>query len=462
MRNLTTWLGVLACALLLVACGKPDAPALPQLDAAGNLAAIQARGEIVIATRNAPTIRYIDRDGRSSGPENDFATAFARYLGVTPRFVEVDSTEALLKAVAAGQADMAAGSITRTKARQAQFTFGPEYARVWQEVVCDRRNKPRKIADLAQVDKLVVGAGTSYAARLAWLAKQQPALKLHWQTVEDTSTEELLGQVASGDIGCTLADSNIVKINRRYYPSLLVMFKVGEAQHLAWPMPKGSDKLRAAAFKWFEGFRKAGKLNAIKAQYYGFLGKWDFVDKQSLVQRINKVYPKYEPLFAEAAKQYDFDQWLLAAQAYQESHWNPEATSYTGVRGIMMLTMNTAEAMGVDDRLDAEQSIMAGAAYLRKLEQKLPDTVAVPDRYYFALAAYNIGYYHLRDAMTLAKRQGLNPNRWRDLQKTLPQLMQRRYYRTVPYGYARGSEAVSYVQRIRDYSDIIRRVVQSP
>src|SRR5690606_32619903 len=160
-----------------------------------------------------------------------------------------------------------------------------------------------------------------------------------------------------------------------------------------------------------------------KAQYYGYLGKWDYVDKKSLVDRINSVYPKYKALFAEAAKTYDFDQWLLAAQSYQESHWNPEATSYTGVRGIMMLTMNTAQAMGVDDRLDPEQSIMAGAAYLRKLEQKLPPEVVAPDRYYFALAAYNIGYYHLRDAMTLAKRQRLNPYRWRDLQKTLPQLM---------------------------------------
>lgn len=458
MRVWGRWTAQLVCALLLVACGKPESTPLPQLDAPGKLAAIQARGELVVVTRNAPTIWYIDRDGRSSGPEHDFAAAFARYLGVTPRFVTVDSTEAMLKVVAEGRADLAAGSITRTKARQAHYTFGPEYARVWQQVVCDKRNKPRKVADLAEVSKLVVGADTSYAARLAWLAKNHPDYGLKWQEAQEVSTEELLAQVADGDIDCTLADSNIVAINRRYYPSLLVMFKVGEAQHLAWPMPKGSDKLRAAAFKWFEGFRKSGKLEAIKAQYYGFLGKWDYVDKQTLVARIQKVYPKYDALFAEAAKKYDFDKWLLAAQSYQESHWNPEATSYTGVRGIMMLTMNTAQAMGVDDRLDPEQSIMAGAAYLRKLEQKLPPEVVAPDRYYFALAAYNIGYYHLKDAMTLAKRRGLSPNHWRDLRKVLPLLMQSRYYHTLPYGYARGSEAVSYVQRIRDYSDIIRKV----
>src|SRR5690606_35712922 len=130
-------------------------------------------------------------------------------------------------------------------------------------------------------------------------AKNHPDYGLKWQEAQEVGTEELLTQVASGDIDCTLADSNIVAINRRYYPSLLVMFKVGEAQHLAWPMPKGSDKLRAAAFKWFEGFRQSGKLAAIKAQYYGYLGKWDYVDKKSLVDRINSVYPKYKALFAE-------------------------------------------------------------------------------------------------------------------------------------------------------------------
>lgn len=443
-----------ACAVLVAGCGN----GLSKLDKPGDLAAIKARGQIVIVMRNAPTVSYIDRDGNLTGPEHDLAEAFAKHIGVKPHFVEVDSIRAMLQAIAKGEADLAAGSITRTPAREKRFSFGPEYARVWQEVVCNTDNKPRAVADLPKVKKLMVAANTSYAARLEHLKRKHPDMKLHWQESRADNTEQLLAAVAARDIGCTIADSNIVAINRRYHPKLLVMFKIGPAQHLAWPMPKGSRTLRHAAIKWLAGYKKSGKLKALKQRYYGFIPEWDYVNINTLVQRTKNVYPHYAWMFAKAARKYDFDKWLLAAEAYQESHWNPKATSPTGVQGMMMLTLPTALAMGVKNRLDPEQSIMAGARYLRKMEQKLPDDIQPPDRYYFALAAYNIGYAHLRDAMTLAKQLGRDPERWASLSKTLPLLMQRRYYQHLKHGYARGIEAVRYVQRIRDYSDVIRRV----
>lgn len=436
---------------LLMACSGLDEP--------GSLEAIKSRQELVIATRNSPTNRYIDREGHAAGPENDLAAAFARHLGVTPRFIVAESVDEVLSLVAKGQVDMAAASITRTPEREKRFVFGPAYAHVSQQVVCNNKNKPRGVDDLPQVSELVVGAGTSYDALLGRLAQQHPKLELHWKTLADVSTEQLLAQVADYRIGCTLADSNIVAINRRYYPSLLMMFNISEPQPLAWPLPKGADELRQALVDWFKGFKESGKLKELEDRYYGYIGKWNFVDKNTLMKRIETVYPQYDALFAEAAERYGFDKWLLAAQAYQESHWDPKATSYTGVRGIMMLTQNTAESLGVTNRLDPEQSIMGGARYLRKMESKLPEEIQPPERYYFALAAYNIGFYHLRDAMTLAKRLGRDPHDWSDVEKTLPLLMQRRYYKDLRYGYARGAEAVRYVQRIRDYGDIIQQVM---
>lgn len=456
---------IIALACTLCACGQSDRTgarepsALPTLDAPGDLNAIKSRGELVIVTRNAPTVAYIDRDGRSSGPEHDLAVAFAHYLDVTPRFVQVSSVGAMLEAVATDKADMAAGSITKTAARATRFTFGPPYMHVTEQVVCNNNSKPRRFAQLAtRVNSLVVAADTSYDKTLKRLAAQQPSVNVSWRTAKDVGTEVLLQRVARGKIDCTVADSNIVAINRRYYPKLLVMFNLGKPEPLAWPMPKGSTKLQKAATRWLAAIRKKGGLAVIHEQYYGYLDKWNYVDKNALVRRIKSVYPRYAQDFADAAQKYDFEQWLLAAQAYQESHWDPQARSHTGVRGMMMLTEPTAQSLGVTDRLDARQSIMGGARYLRKMEKKLPDDLAAPDRYYFALAAYNIGYYHLRDAMTLARRAGLNPLRWSVLRKMLPRLMQRRYYRTVPYGYANGIEAVRYVRHIRDYSDIIHQI----
>lgn len=444
----------MAGGVLLAGCGG----GLSTLDHPGRLAAIKARGELVILTRNAPTVSYFDRDDQLTGPEHDLAAAFAKHLGVKPHFVELDSVQAMLDALAKGEADLAAGSITRTRAREKHFDFGPEYARVWQEVVCNNDNTPRNLADLAEVKKLVVAAGTSYVARLAILKREHPKLGLHWSTTSDYSTGQLFAKVAEHRIDCTIADSNVVAINRRYHPKLLVMFKISPAQHLAWPLPQGATKLRHAASQWFGEYKKSGKFKALQQRYYGFIRKWDYVDTNTLVRRTKKVFPKYDALFTDAAKKYDFDKWLLAAQAYQESHWNPQATSNTGVQGMMMLTLPTARALGVTNRLNPEQSVMGGAQYLRKMEQKLPASIKAPDRYYFALAAYNIGYAHLRDAMTLAQRLGNDPLTWAGLRKTLPLLTQKRYYQHLKRGYARGIETVRYIQRIRDYSDVIRRI----
>lgn len=452
------------CALLLGGCDQSPKPDRVTLQAPGDLDTILAREELVVITRNSPTNWYIDRDGRSAGPEHDFVSAFARSLGVTPRFIIADSVQDMLDALAKGQADLAAGSITPTPGRQKRFAFGPHYGGVTQQVVCNNKSKPRKIANLANVEHLAVPAHTSYSSRLAAIAKQHPDLDIRWQDIENTSTEQLLAEVANYQYDCTLADSNIVAINRRYHPDLLVMFNISDKQPFAWPMPKGSDKLRQAAIDWFGEYQKSGKLDALVERYYGFLSKWDYVDKSTLIKRIDSVYPAFDPYFTNAAETYDFDKWLLAAQAYQESHWNPKAVSFTGVRGIMMLTLPTAKALGVENRLDAEQSIMGGAAYLRQLIDRLHEDIPAPDRYYFALAAYNIGLYHLRDAMTLTRQKGKNPHKWADVKKTLPLLMRREYYSRLPYGYARGTEAVEYVSRIRDYSDIIRqsRLDQTP
>ena len=121
----------------------------------------------------------------------------------------------------------------------------------------------------------------------------------------------------------------------------------------------------------------------------------------------------------------------------------------------MMLTLNTAKDLGVTSRLDPEQSIRGGSEYLSSLLTRIPDRIPSPDRLWFALAAYNIGLGHLEDARVLTERQGGNPDMWVDVKKRLPQLRQKRYYKTTRYGYARGNEAVIYVDNIRRYYDTL-------
>jgi len=148
----------------------------------------------------------------------------------------------------------------------------------------------------------------------------------------------------------------------------------------------------------------------------------------------------------------------LAAIGYQESQWNPYATSPTGVRGLMMLTGETADRMGVTDRLDARQSILGGARYLALMKDTLPDRIAEPDRTWLALAAYNQGQGHMEDARRVAQARGGSPDSWADVKQALPHLSRGTYAKAMKYGYARGGEALHFAENIRNYYDILLRL----
>jgi membrane-bound lytic murein transglycosylase F len=111
--------------------------------------------------------------------------------------------------------------------------------------------------------------------------------------------------------------------------------------------------------------------------------------------------------------------------------------------------------MGIQSRLDAAQSIEGGARYFKKMISKMPQRIPKPDRTWFALASYNVGFGHLNDARIITQRQGGDPDRWVEVKKRLPLLKQKKYYKKTKYGYARGDEPVNYVENIRRYYDTL-------
>lgn len=413
---------------------------------------------LVVVMRNAPTTWYQGREG-PQGPEYDLISSFAKYHNIPFKIEIVDSISDVLQWINEGKAHLAAAGLTDTEERRQQgFVFGPEYYKVQQQVVCRRDHGvlPKNIADLVGKNIHVI-AGSSYVERLQQLQLQYPNLK--WQEVDDMGTEQLLQRVWLKQIDCTVADSNIVSINRRYYPELLVAFPISEEQSLAWVVNKDWQHLLTDLETWLEFSQDSGEVAAIRERYYGHVELFDYVDMRKFTTRIKNRLPKYTEYFKQAGKQFDLDWYLLAALAYQESHWNPKAKSPTGVRGMMMLTLGTAKQMGVNNRLDVKQSIVGGAKYLARMIKRVPEEVEGENRLWFALAAYNVGFGHLLDARTLAKKRGKNPDIWVDLKQVLPLLSQKKYYKSLKYGYARGSEPVRYVQRIRDFKQVLRQLM---
>ncbi|MCA9470912.1 MAG: transglycosylase SLT domain-containing protein [Nitrospirales bacterium] len=183
-------------------------------------------------------------------------------------------------------------------------------------------------------------------------------------------------------------------------------------------------------------------------------------DEQKFMRHVKTRLPMYREVFKEAGGKYGLSWILLAAQAYQESHWNRNAKSPTGVRGLMMLTRDTASDMGIENRLDPRNSITGGARYLARLYEQVPENVHSEDRMLFALAAYNVGMGHVKDAQILAKRLNKDHRKWDSIKTVLPLLAKKKYYKTLPNRYARGWEPVQYVKRIRAYRKILEYMDQ--
>jgi len=450
-------LAVLALVAVMLACAvlwpKGNTHILP----VRTLAEIQRSGQLIVLTQNNPTVYYVDRHDQESGPEYELVKAFAKQLGVTPLFIIKNSVVDLMDAISRGEGDLASAGLSITAERKRKVLFGPAYQKVSQQVVCRRGGEhPRKVADLVKAG-LVVIAGSSYEERLKGLQGKYP--ELAWHTTSGLNAEQILEKIWHRKIDCTVMDSTIVSINQRYYPELRVRFALGKQDELAWVMPKGAGTLRRQAVDWFKGYKESGELARLQEFYYGHVKLFDYVDTQAFRRRIDERFPEFEQIFEQAAAENGLSATVLAAQSYQESHWDPKAKSPTGVRGMMMLTWPTARSMGVKNRLNAEQSIFGGAKYLAKLRNNLADELQEPDLTWMSLAAYNVGLGHLRDAQTLARRQGKDSKRWHDVKMMLPLLRDRKYYSTLKYGYARGSEPVQYVQQIRQYEQILQQVV---
>jgi len=417
------------------------------------LNSVKSARELVMLTYIGPTTYFENPEG-PAGFEYDLAKSFADHLGVRLRVVAVPSFTEILPRLMDGEADFAAAGITITDARRAMVRFTPPYQQVRQQIVY-RRGAKRPADVSALIDREIeVRAGTSYVDRLNALKQKFP--ELTWVEVDDRETEDLLQAVWEGLLDLTVADSNIVAVSQQYFPELQVAFDLNDSDGLGWAFPVSPDtSLYDEAVKFLERARKSGELANLIERYYGAASRSGYVNMTVYQLRVQTRLPLYQSLFETAAGQTGLDWRLLAAISYQESYWDPKAISPTGVRGMMMLTEETATQLGIANRLDAKQSILGGARYIARLIERIPETVAEPDRLWMALAAYNVGPYHLEDARTITQRQGGNPNKWLDVKERLPLLATSKWARTVPYGYARGHEAIIFVNRVRTYYDVL-------
>lgn len=437
-------IAMLAC--LTVGCDEAPKPIAP----------IEQSGELVVLTVNGPATYFEDAHGLPSGFEYDLAVAFARSLKAKPSFVIIDNPAKIDQMLRRGQAHLAAAALPRHFDFPGGLAWGPSYFTLQHQVVGRAsETKPKGLEDIA-ASRVGVIAETVAEYLLSHPTVQMPHLE---RLPPASSTADLLELVATGKLDYALLESNRFTLARRFFPQLEVAFNVGKPLEHAWLIsPVDKKRVLEAARTFFERMQKDGTLKRLVDRYYGHAARITAIDSGTLIERIGSQLPRLREAFAEAEMAAGVDWRLVAAIGYQESHWDPNATSPTGVRGLMMLTEETAERLQIKNRLDARESILGGARYFALLKEGISPRIEEPDRTWLALAAYNMGIGHLEDARIVAQRAGLNPDKWQDVRQVLPRMSEPETFNKLKHGYARGFEAQQLVDNVRNYYDILTRM----
>lgn len=439
----------LFCALVLTPACQPQLSLLEQ---------VQQRGVLKVVTRPGPTTYQVDGEN-VSGFEYELVSLFAQELGVALDIEPSQSIDDMMSRVKNGDRNLAAAGLAITHNRSKSVSFSHAYQQVTQKLIYRTgTRKPRSLTDLLG-KSIIVASNSSHEERLKVLKLKHP--ELTWHSTKNLKAEQLMRKVYDREYDLTIVDSTEFDSHRALMPELRAAFDLGQPDNIAWAFDLSTTdpSLLQAADQFIKRVKSDGTVDGLLHRYFGHLSHFDYVNARTFLHHMESRLPKYIDDFQLAAIDNDVDWRLVAAISYQESHWDPKAVSPTGVRGIMMLTLDTAKEMKVSNRINAKQSIDGGTAYFRKIYNRWPIELQEPHRLWFTLASYNMGYGHVTDARRITKLEGDDPNNWFDVKKRLPLLQHKDYYPFTRYGYARGArQALVYVENIRKYYEVLTMI----
>jgi membrane-bound lytic murein transglycosylase F len=379
-----------------------------------------------------------------SGFDHDLATLFAESLDREPVFTVANSYDDLVSQLKSGKADMAAAWLPKTFIDGQGLSAGPTYG--WMQPVLLRR------ARVLPQHRMEQSANNNQAASTANISSEI-------KQIQSLALPELYP--SNPAITALICSDTSAEIATSVFPNLSIHATKEKKQEVVWAFaPPSADTEKTVPFKseaeaFLKDLNARGRMSQIRDKHFGALRKLPTRDKLAFLERSQAILPIYEPLFKQAQQETGVDWRLIASLGYQESHWNPQATSPTGVRGIMMLTEGTSALLGVRDRLDPAEAIPAGARYLKQLRRNVKGRISEPDRTWMALAGYNQGPGNLIAARNLAKKYGLNPGSWYDVKLMYPLLARTDFTANLKTGTANGQEAVTLAERVRMFYTLL-------
>ncbi|TLP72780.1 transglycosylase SLT domain-containing protein [Maribacter sp. ACAM166] len=411
---------------------------------------------------------YFLYKGRPMGYEYELLERLAAHFDLELEVIVSEDLNSLLTELNKGTVDIVAYGLAVTTDRKKIAAF-TDYLYLTKQVLVQRKPKnwrkltldnikEQLVMDPIQLidDTVSVRYSSSYFERLQNLSREIGGTIFVDTLKGKLATAEIIKMVADGEIKYTLADKNLAHINASYYPILDVSVPVSFSQRIAWAVHKNSKELLTKTNDWIEDEKK-------KSDYYVIYNKY-FRNKRTFNRRVqsdfyslsNNQISKYDDIIKENAKKLGWDWRLLASLVYQESRFDIDANSWTGAEGLMQLMPNTAKEMGLENSMEPIDNINAGSKYLRSIYDNFEEITDSVQRIKFTMAAYNSGYYHIKDARLLAKMNKLNPNVWdRNVNEMLLALSYPQNYNhpSINYGYVNGIEPYNYVDQIFERYD---------
>lgn len=415
-----------------------------------DLQQIKDSGELVVLTLYSST-SYFNYRGQDMGFQYELSEQFAKSLGVKLKVKVARNVKDLIRKLEAGEGDLIAYTLPVTKEWKDSLLYCGEDVITHQVVVQRKNGRHKPLKDVTELigKDIYVNPG-KYYERLVNLDKELGGgIRIHLVRSDSISAEDLITQVAQGKIPYTVADNDIARLNRTYYPNLDIDLKISFDQRSSWAVRKDCPQLARAASEWHKANLTSPDYKASTKRYFEISKATPHTPILSL--REGKI-SHYDALFKKYAKEIGWDWRLLASLAYTESNFDTTAVSWAGARGLMQLMPSTARAMGLPDgkEQNAEESIKAAVKYIGMTAQSFSE-LPKEEQVNFVLASYNSGIGHVQDAMALAEKYGKDPHVWKDNVEKYIVLKANEEYFTDPVcknGYFRGTETYNFVREI--------------
>ncbi|MDF1564322.1 MAG: transporter substrate-binding domain-containing protein [Deltaproteobacteria bacterium] len=427
----------------------------------GDLDGIRQRGVLRVITRNNP-VTYFLYNGSPRGFDYLLVQRLADRLKVRLEMVLAPSRDLLIPWLLEGRGDLVAASLTVTPDRAEQVTFSRPYLHV-DEILVEPAAAPPVTSKEALAGRTVhVRPSSSYHRTLKALG-----VGVRLVAADETKeTEELIDEVARGAIPLTVADSHILQTELTWRDDVRAGLNLtgaepeeeGEqpkpAKAIAFAMRPGSPRLERAVNAFVAASYRDLEYNMARQRYFESSRRIAQANAWRVPAEEEGRISPYDDLIRKYSAKYGLDWRLMAALAFQESGFDPEAVSWVGAQGLFQVMPATGKELGFTNLKDPEQGIHAGIKYLRQLIDRIDPKLPFRQRVRMAMAAYNAGLGHVQDARRLAARRRLDPDRWfGHVEKAMLLLEKPRFHRWARHGYVRGREPVKYVSEIQNRYD---------